>query len=103
MPYNINTDLSPGDCLISFEVSKIHLLRQHINKLTGGSNCAMIYGRMPANIKLSQADEFNKGKLKYLVATDAIGMGLNLNIKRIVFTNIFKQGISRYPTRILPH
>ncbi len=41
------------------------------------------------------AQDFNKGIYKYLVATDAIGMGLNLNIKRIIFTTTFKYNNER--------
>ena len=41
------------------------------------------------------AEDFNKGKHKFLVATDAIGLGLNLHIKRIVFTSVFKVGNNR--------
>lgn len=53
--------------------------------------CGIIYGRLPPEIKIKMAAEFNKRAYKYLVATDAIGLGLNLNIKRIVFTSLMKR------------
>lgn len=54
----------------------------------------MIFGRLPPEIKKNQAKLFNQGKYKYLVATDAVGMGLNLNIKRIVFSTLYKSDMS---------
>lgn len=50
----------------------------------------MVYGKLPPETKLRQASLFNSGERGYLVATDAIGMGLNLSIRRIVFTTLFK-------------
>ena len=51
-----------------------------------------MYGRLPPAIRAEQARRFNDPDSGYdiLVASDAIGMGLNLNIKRIVFNTIFK-------------
>lgn len=45
-----------------------------------GKEVAVIYGALPPNTKLAQAQKFNdsKSSCKVLVATDAIGMGLNL-------------------------
>lgn len=61
-----------------------------INSITGEHKCAMIFGRLPPEIKKTQAKLFNEGHYKYLVATDAVGMGLNLNIRRIIFSAIYK-------------
>jgi len=49
--------------------------------------CAIIYGALPAETRSTQARLFNEENTGYdiLVASDAIGMGLNLNIRRIVF------------------
>jgi ATP-dependent RNA helicase SUPV3L1/SUV3 len=46
------------------------------------NHCAVIYGALPPETKQLQAIRFNERKdnIKFLVATDAIGMGLNLNI-----------------------
>jgi ATP-dependent RNA helicase SUPV3L1/SUV3 len=47
---------------------------------------------MPPGVKMAQAERFNnpQDKCKILVATDAVGMGLNLSIKRIIFYSIKK-------------
>jgi ATP-dependent RNA helicase SUPV3L1/SUV3 len=54
--------------------------------------CCVIYGKLPPQTRADQARRFNDPESGYdiLVASDAIGMGLNLNIKRIVFNSIFK-------------
>ncbi len=49
---------------------------------------AIVYGKLPPECRKEQANLFNKKYLPYLVATNAIGMGLNLNIKKIVFMDI---------------
>src|SRR5690606_2686766 len=51
-----------------------------------------IYGALPPEVRSQQAAAFNdpNNDVDILVATDAIGMGLNLNIRRIVFTGLKK-------------
>ena len=57
-----------------------------------GVECAVIYGTLPPNTKLAMAEKFNDPNepCKVLVATDAVGMGLNLNIRRMVFYSLNK-------------
>lgn len=52
--------------------------------------CGIVYGKLPPEVKKEQAEKFNRGELKYLVTTDAIGMGLNFNINRIIFYSVEK-------------
>ena len=56
------------------------------------NHCAIIYGALPPETKKTQAYMFNNriGNIKFLVATDAVGMGLNLNINRVVFSTLEK-------------
>ncbi|KAF2459130.1 P-loop containing nucleoside triphosphate hydrolase protein [Lineolata rhizophorae] len=79
-------NLRKGDCVVSFSVMGIHALRKQIEDLTG-KNVAMVYGSLPPETRAQQARLFNDPDNDYdfLVASDAIGMGLNLNIKRVVF------------------
>ena len=55
-----------------------------------GHEVAVIYGSLPPSTKLLQARRFNdpNDKCKILVATDAIGMGLNLYVRRSAFSNL---------------
>jgi ATP-dependent RNA helicase SUPV3L1/SUV3 len=68
-----------GDCLVTFSVMGIHALRDQIEKLTG-RRVAIIYGSLPPETRAAQARLFNDPDNDYdfLVASDAIGMGLNL-------------------------
>lgn len=73
-----------GDCLVAFSVMGIHALRAQIQKLTG-KRVAIIYGSLPPETRAAQARLFNDPDNDYdfLVASDAIGMGLNLLVRRL--------------------
>lgn len=75
---NLN-NLQKGDCLVSFSRVGIHALKADIEKTTG-RRAAIVYGGLPAEIRTQQANLFNDpdNDYDYLVASDAIGMGLNL-------------------------
>ena len=62
-----------------------------------GVDCAVIYGSLPPGAKLGMAAKFNDpdDPCKVLVATDAVGMGLNLNIRRLVFYSMTKLQVRR--------
>ncbi|RMZ84678.1 hypothetical protein DV737_g894, partial [Chaetothyriales sp. CBS 132003] len=83
--------LRKGDCVVSFSVVNIHALKKHIEKETG-RHVAIVYGSLPPDTRAQQAALFNDPNNDYdfLVASDAIGMGLNLSIKRIVFEGVTK-------------
>ncbi|EAS06874.2 helicase carboxy-terminal domain protein (macronuclear) [Tetrahymena thermophila SB210] len=93
-------DLQEGDCLICFSVNEAISFKRIVNNYINSKNpdnpqsqenqCSIIYGRQPAEIKKEQAELFNNRTHKYLVATNAIGLGLNLNIRRVVFTTFTK-------------
>ena len=71
--------LRKGDCIVSFSVMGIHALRKQIESKTG-RKCAVVYGSLPPETRAQQAKLFNDPDNDYdfLVASDAIGMGLNL-------------------------
>lgn len=71
--------LEKGDCIVSFSVLGIHSLRKAIENATG-RKCAIVYGSLPPETRAQQARLFNDPDNEYdfLVASDAIGMGLNL-------------------------
>ncbi|KAI1976447.1 RNA helicase [Ophidiomyces ophidiicola] len=91
------TRLQKGDCVVSFSRLGIHSLKKEIEKTTG-RRAAIVYGSLPPEIRSQQADLFNDPNNDYdfLVASDAIGMGLNLSCKRI----IFETSIKRTPTGV---
>jgi len=80
-----------GDCVVAFSRKNIYLLKQLIEEQTD-NRCCVIYGALPPETRKQQARKFNEidGEHGVLVASDAIGMGLNLNIRRVVFTTLEK-------------
>ncbi|OJJ50824.1 hypothetical protein ASPZODRAFT_126771 [Penicilliopsis zonata CBS 506.65] len=91
---NLN-NLQKGDCLVSFSRVGIHALKSDIEKMTG-RRAAIVYGGLPAEIRTQQANLFNDPNNDYdfLVASDAIGMGLNLSCKRVIFETLVKRNAS---------
>lgn len=89
--------LRKGDAVVCFSVLGIHEMKKAIEKRTG-KRVAIVYGSLPPETRAQQAALFNDpdNEYDYLVASDAIGMGLNLSIKRVIFETVFKyNGVRR--------
>jgi ATP-dependent RNA helicase SUPV3L1/SUV3 len=78
--------LEKGDAVILFSRVAIHAMKADIENATG-KRCAVVYGSLPPETRAQQAALFNDPDNDYdfLVASDAVGMGLNLSIKRVIF------------------
>jgi ATP-dependent RNA helicase SUPV3L1/SUV3 len=76
---------------VAFTRPDIFAIKREIEKTTS-YKCCVIYGTLPPLIRAEQARLFNdpNSEYKILVASDAIGMGLNLSIKRVIFNSLFK-------------
>lgn len=86
--------LQPGDALITF--SKIGVLSVAEDLRQSGKEPAIIYGALPYSTRRRQMEGFLEGRMQYIVSTDAIGMGLNLPIRRIIFMETEKfDGVER--------
>lgn len=72
-----------GDALVCF--SRRNVLETASELQRRGWQVSVIYGSMPPEARKKQMERFIKGETKVIVSTDAIGMGLNLPIRRIVF------------------
>ncbi|KAI9453905.1 P-loop containing nucleoside triphosphate hydrolase protein [Lactarius psammicola] len=85
------TQIRKGDCIVTFSRTSIFNLKREIEEKTG-LRCAVVYGRLPPEIRAEQAARFNDPKSEFdvLVASDAVGMGLNLKIQRIIFETMSK-------------
>lgn len=81
-------DVQEGDALIVF--SKKAVLNVAGRLESQGIECSVIYGSLPPEIRRRQMRLFNSGETKVVVSTDAIGMGLNLPVRRIVFMEVEK-------------
>ena len=87
-------DVRPGDALITF--SKIGVLSIAEDLRDHGKRPAIIYGALPYATRRKQMEGFLSGEMDYVVSTDAIGMGLNLPIQRIIFMDTRKfDGVER--------
>lgn len=77
--------LQHGDCVVSFSRKELFEIARQLRKQ--GIDFSLIYGDLPNNVKVHEAIRFNAGN-KVLLATDAIGMGLNLSIRRVIFNSM---------------
>ena len=90
--------VQPGDALITF--SKVGVLSVAEDLRQSGKEPAIIYGALPYATRRRQMEGFLEGKMKYIVSTDAIGMGLNLPIRRVIFMDTEKfDGVERRPLK----
>lgn len=96
-------NLQKGDAVVSFSRVNLHTLKAGIEKTTG-KKCAIVYGALPPESRAQQAALFNDpdNDYDYLAASDAIGMGLNLEIKRVVFEAVAKHDGTKVRTLTLP-
>lgn len=88
-----------GDAVVAFSRKDIYDIRRAIERRTP-LKCCVVYGSLPSATRSAQARLFNDPASGYrvLVASDAIGMGLNLNIRRVVFHTMEKfNGVSVGP------
>ncbi|KAG8417546.1 RNA helicase [Metarhizium acridum] len=85
------SNLQKGDAIVAFSRLSLHVLKRNIETATG-RRCAIIYGSLPPEVRVQQAALFNDPNNDYdfVVASDAIGMGLNLEIRRVVLESITK-------------
>ncbi|BAL22549.1 helicase-related protein [Azoarcus sp. KH32C] len=85
--------LKRGDAVIAF--SRRDVLNWATNIAEAGFRVATIYGNLSPEVRRAQAQRFRDGEADIVVATDAIGMGLNLPVARVVFSTAKKfDGIS---------
>ncbi|KAL2939461.1 DExH-box ATP-dependent RNA helicase DExH18 mitochondrial [Bienertia sinuspersici] len=84
-------NVKSGDCIVAFSRREIFEVKLAIEKQTK-HRCCVIYGALPPETRRMQATLFNDqdNEFDVLVASDAVGMGLNLNIRRVVFYSLSK-------------
>ncbi|EWY36491.1 RNA helicase [Skermanella stibiiresistens SB22] len=81
-------DIKRADALVAFSRREVLGLRAQL--LQRGHSVAVIYGALSPEVRRAEARRFREGQADVLVATDAIGMGLNLPIARIVLSTTRK-------------
>lgn len=88
------SDLQPGDAVVAFSRNDVLKMRDRISKGEGGpgatTSCSVVYGALPPEVRRMSAQRFASGEASVLCASDAIGMGLNLPIGRVIFATMQK-------------
>ncbi|WP_255536562.1 helicase-related protein [Pacificimonas pallii] len=74
--------------LIAFSVEEVYALAEMLRRQKGGA--AVVMGALSPRTRNAQVDLYQSGEVDYLVATDAIGMGLNMDIDHIAFAALSK-------------
>jgi ATP-dependent RNA helicase SUPV3L1/SUV3 len=81
-------NLKRGDAVIAFSRREVLMWRDMITEI--GLSAATVYGNLSPEVRRAQAARFREGQADVVVGTDAIAMGLNLPISRIVMTTAIK-------------
>lgn len=81
-------EVKEGDALVLFSKKRVLELAQTYSK--NAIKSSLIYGDLPPEVRKKQYEQFLNKESKILISTDAIGMGVNLPIRRIVFLNTRK-------------
>ncbi|MBL4927583.1 helicase-related protein [Fuscibacter oryzae] len=76
--------MPPRSAIVGFSVENVYAIAELIRRTKGG--CAVVMGALSPRTRNAQVDLYQNGDVDYLVATDAIGMGLNLDIKHVAFS-----------------
>jgi hypothetical protein len=88
VPANLNK-LTRGDAVVAFTRRDVHDLRTRL--VQAGRTVATVYGALGPEVRRAEAARFRNGEAEILVATDAIGMGLNIGpLRRVVFSTLRK-------------
>ena len=93
--YKNLTRLPNRSAIIAFSLIDVYEIANKIKQAHGGVSVVM--GALSPDVRNAQVQLFDDGKVDYIVATDAIGLGLNLNIKNIFFSRLKKfDGLRRW-------
>ena len=76
--------MPPRSAIVGFSVDNVYAIAELIRRTKGG--CAVVMGALSPRTRNAQVALYQNGDVDYLVATDAIGMGLNLDIKHVAFS-----------------
>lgn len=87
-PFSFPEDVRDGDALIVFTKRMVLDIAGRLERR--GMKVSVIYGSLPPEIRRRQIRIFAEGETRIVVSTDAIGMGLNLPVRRIVFIQTVK-------------
>ena len=80
--------LPPRSAVVGFSAADVYAIAELIRRQRGGA--AIVMGALSPRTRNAQVEMFQNGDVDYLVATDAIGMGLNMDVDHVAFASLNK-------------
>ena len=80
--------MQPRSAVVGFSVESVYAIAELIRRQKGGA--AVVMGALSPRTRNAQVEMYQSGDVDFLVATDAIGMGLNLDVKHVAFSSTSK-------------
>jgi ATP-dependent RNA helicase SUPV3L1/SUV3 len=80
--------LPPRTAVVAFSAAEVYAIAELIRRRKGG--CAVVMGRLSPRTRNAQVALYQDREVDFLVATDAIGMGLNMNVDHVAFAGLGK-------------
>ena len=80
--------MPPRSAIVGFSVENVYAIAELLRRQKGGA--AVVMGALSPRTRNAQVEMYQNGDVDYMVATDAIGMGLNLDIDHVAFSSLVK-------------
>jgi len=80
--------LPPRSAVVAFSIEEVYRVAELLRRFRGGA--AVVMGALSPETRNRQVALFQSGEVDYIVATDAIGMGLNLDVTHVAFASLSK-------------
>ncbi len=80
--------LPPRSAIVAFSAEQVYAVAEMIRRARGGA--AVVMGALSPRTRNAQVAMYQAGEVDYLVATDAIGMGLNMDVAHVAFAGLTK-------------
>ena len=80
--------IQPRSAIVAFSVDEVYALAEFVRRQRGGA--AIVMGSLSPKTRNSQVELYQSGDVDFLVATDAIGMGINMDIDHVTFNSLRK-------------
>lgn len=80
--------LPPRSAIVAFSAEQVYAVAEMLRRMRGGA--AVVMGALSPRTRNAQVAMYQAGEVDYLVATDAIGMGLNMDVSHVAFAGLSK-------------
>jgi ATP-dependent RNA helicase SUPV3L1/SUV3 len=80
--------LPPRSAIVAFSAAEVYAIAEAVRRRRGG--CAVVMGRLSPRTRNAQVALYQEKEVDFLVATDAIGMGLNMDVDHVAFAGLSK-------------